>query len=108
MRRIRTTAAVTLAAALLLAGCSSAKSGTSHPSPTTSPAAPASPAALSTADAIQKCASAIQAGADAGDTQPAACAALSLDDYYKALHAANQQGQGALQSAIDKASLGSQ
>jgi uncharacterized lipoprotein YajG len=106
MRHVRTTAAVTLAAALLLAGCSSSKSGTSHPSPTTSPAAPASPAALSSADAIRQYASAIQAGADTGDTQPPECASLSLDGYYEALHAANKQGQDALQSAIDNAQDG--
>jgi hypothetical protein len=85
----RTITAVLLAATSLL-GLTACTSST--PAPAKTATASPSPSATSRADAIQACVDAIASGADEGDGAPE-CTGLPLDDYYEALHRANQAGR---------------
>lgn len=97
----RTAAAILLAAALGLAGCSSSGSSSNKPAKPTPSASPSASAGTSAADQIAACTDAIAAGKDSSAPE---CAGLSPDDYFKALQAANKRGRDALQSAIASAS----
>ncbi|MEU1536495.1 hypothetical protein [Streptomyces fagopyri] len=105
MRHIITTAAAAACAAAVLAltGCSS--SDTSKPAKPTPAASSSAPAQVkwSVAEQIEACSAAIAAGQDQGDGA-SSCTGLSADDYMKALHDANEQGQSGLQDLIDEAS----
>lgn len=96
----RTTAAVLLAAGLALAGCSSSDGGSTKPTPTATVTKTATPAAASGKEA---CIQAILDGKDKGDGA-AECTGLSLDDYYDALHEANQRNIDELRDEIASAS----
>ncbi|MDX3314663.1 hypothetical protein P1S61_37550 [Streptomyces sp. ME08-AFT2] len=101
----RTTAIACLLLAATVAGCSS---GTDKPTPTPTPTAAATssaPVETPAADLIAACTDAIAAGKDTGDGAPE-CTGLPVDDYMKALEAANKRGRDALESAI--ASAGAQ
>jgi starvation-inducible outer membrane lipoprotein len=93
----RTITALLAAACIALAGCSSPSPDSdksAKPTTTTTPSAATTP----TADKIAACTDAIAAGKDEGDGAPE-CTGLSVDDYMKALQAANQRGRDALSSA---------
>jgi starvation-inducible outer membrane lipoprotein len=93
----RTITALLAAACIALTGCSSPSPDSGKPA---KPATTATPSTVttSTADQIAECTDAIAAGKDEGDGAPE-CTGLSVDDYMKALQAANQRGRDALSSA---------
>jgi starvation-inducible outer membrane lipoprotein len=93
----RTITALLAAACIALAGCSSPSPDSDEPAKPTATATP-SAATTSVADQIAACTDAIAAGKDEGDGAPE-CTGLSVDDYMKALQAANQRGRDALSSA---------
>lgn len=98
--------AVLLAACLLAATMAGCSSGDDKPTPTPTAAATSSaPVETPAADLIAACTDAIAAGKDTGDGAPE-CTGLPVDDYMKALEAANKRGRDALESAI--ASAGAQ
>jgi hypothetical protein len=94
----RTITALLAAACIALAGCSSPSPDSDEPA---KPTATATPSAATTpaVDRIAACTDAIAAGKDEGDGAPE-CTGLSVDDYMKALQAANQRGRDALSSAV--------
>jgi hypothetical protein len=99
----RTITALLAAACIALAGCSSPSPDSDKPAkPTTTTTATPSAATTPTADRIAACTDAIAAGSDEGDGAPE-CTGLSVDDYMKALQAANQRGRDALASAAANA-----
>lgn len=97
----RTITALLAAACIALAGCSSPSPDSDKPAKPTATATP-SEVRTSTADRIAACTDAIAAGRDEGDGAPE-CTGLSVDDYMKALQAANQRGRDALASAAANA-----
>ncbi|WP_055490785.1 hypothetical protein [Streptomyces sp. TP-A0356] len=98
------TATATLSATLLaLTGCSASTSGNSKPTKPTPAATSSASAKASHTDQVAACTDAMVARKDKGPGAPE-CTELSPDDYLKALQAANQRGQDAIQQQIDGAS----
>lgn len=100
MRTTIVSLTTTAALALTLSACSA--SSPTHHAPATTTTPPAASTTLSRAELIEQCVQAMLDGRDEGDGAPE-CTNLSLDDYYDALHEANQRGREELGREIEKA-----
>jgi hypothetical protein len=102
MHRTGTSVAVTITAALLLAGCGSGERGHSAPATTTVATSTAPTPSVDTAGLIAACKTAVAAGLDVGAGAPQ-CTALSRSDYLKALREVDAEAQKAFNDDTNRA-----